>query len=167
MNSEAPHCPSWTGGVAATSIKVAKHRQGADGVVVQMFCSSLNNHPVCADSSCFAIFSLWHSHPSWPGGAMELFPNHSHLHSPRLQLHGTTAPDAANATGSYRQAAPPGFDGIVSWETSAWAYWKHFLNVIFTRRSSGPNPFRGSSAARAVRLSACPTASAGQLVFNT
>src|SRR6185369_13491753 len=49
MNWDGPHCPSWTGGVAATSTKVAKHRQGADGVVVQMFCSSLNNHPVCAD----------------------------------------------------------------------------------------------------------------------
>jgi hypothetical protein len=44
--------------------KVAKHRKGADGVVVQMFCSSLNNHPVCAESGCFAIFFLWHSHPS-------------------------------------------------------------------------------------------------------
>src|SRR6185503_5788768 len=58
MNWDGPHCPSWTGGVAATSTKVAKHRQGADGVVVQMFCSSLNNHPVCADSGCFAIFSF-------------------------------------------------------------------------------------------------------------
>src|SRR6185436_5591381 len=76
MNWDEPHCPSWTGGVAATSIKVAKHRQGADGVVVQMFCSSLNNHPVCADSSCFAIFSLWHSHHSFPGGAMGLIPIH-------------------------------------------------------------------------------------------
>src|SRR6185295_2623943 len=45
MNWDEPHCPSWTGGVAATSTKVAKHRQGADGVVVQMFCSSLNNAP--------------------------------------------------------------------------------------------------------------------------
>jgi hypothetical protein len=25
-------------------------------VVVHMFCSGLNNHPVCADSGCFAIF---------------------------------------------------------------------------------------------------------------
>src|SRR6187549_599127 len=74
------------GGVAATSTKVAKHRQGADGVVVQIFCSSLNNHPVCADSGCFAIFSFWHSHPSCPGGAMGLIPIRSHLHRPRLQL---------------------------------------------------------------------------------
>src|SRR6185295_17949955 len=74
MNWDGLHCPSWTGGVAATSIKVAKHRQGADGVVVQMFCSSLNNHPVCADSGFFAIFSFWHSHPSCPGGAMGLIP---------------------------------------------------------------------------------------------
>src|SRR6187549_2426567 len=72
------------GGVAATSTKVAKHRQGADGVVVQMFCSSLNNHPVCADSGCFAIFSFWHSHPSCPGGAMGLIPIRSQLHRPRL-----------------------------------------------------------------------------------
>src|SRR4030095_13289186 len=85
MNWDEPHCPSWTGGVAATSIKVAKHRQGADGVVVQMFCSSLNNHPVCADSGCFAIFSFWHNHPSCPGGAMGLIPIRSHLHRPRLQ----------------------------------------------------------------------------------
>src|SRR6187549_2156649 len=70
MNWDELHCPSWPGGVAATSTKVAKHRQGADGVVVQMFCSNLNNHPVCADSGCFAIFSFWHSHPSCPGGAM-------------------------------------------------------------------------------------------------
>src|SRR4029453_6581012 len=82
MNWDGPHCPSWTGGVAATSTKVAKQRQGADGVVVQMFCSSLNNHPVCADSGCFAIFSFWHSHPSCPGGAMGLIPIRSHLHRP-------------------------------------------------------------------------------------
>src|SRR6185369_17694367 len=85
MNWDGPHCPSWTGGVAATSTKVAKHRQGADGVVVQMFCSSLNNHPVCADSGCFAIFSFWHSHPSWPGGVMGLIAIHSQLHRPPLQ----------------------------------------------------------------------------------
>src|SRR6185295_8159068 len=85
MNWDGLHCPSWTGGVAATSIKVAKHRQGADGVVVQMFCSSLNNHPVCADSGCFAIFSFWHSHPSCPGGAMGLIPIRSQLHRPLLQ----------------------------------------------------------------------------------
>src|SRR6185436_7393704 len=82
MNWDEPHCPSWSGGVAATSRKVAKHRQGADGVVVQMFCSSLNNHPVCADSGCFAIFSFWHSHPSCPGGAMGLIPIHSQLLCP-------------------------------------------------------------------------------------
>jgi hypothetical protein len=52
--------------------KVAKHRQGADGVVVQTRTKYLINHPVCADSGCFAIFSLWHSHPSWPGGVMAL-----------------------------------------------------------------------------------------------
>jgi hypothetical protein len=59
--------------------KIAKHRKGADGVVVQMFCSNLNNHPVCADSGCFAIFSLWHSHPSCPGGVIALIPIHSQL----------------------------------------------------------------------------------------
>src|SRR4030095_7987258 len=79
MNWDGPHCPSWTGGVAATSTKVAKHRHGADGVVVQMFCSSLNNHPVCAGSGCFAIFSYWHSHPSCPGGAMELSSQFIHI----------------------------------------------------------------------------------------
>src|SRR4030095_4907646 len=82
MNWDGPHCPSWTGGVAATSTKVAKHRQGADGVGVQMVCSSLNNHPVCADCGCFAVFSFWHSHPSCPGGAMGLIPIRSHLHRP-------------------------------------------------------------------------------------
>src|SRR6185295_4361068 len=86
MNWDGPHCPSWTGGVAATSIKVAKHRLGADGVVVQIFCSSLNNHPVCADSGSFAIFSFWHSHPSCPGGAMGLNPIRSHLHRPPLHF---------------------------------------------------------------------------------
>src|SRR6185436_9107778 len=85
MNWDGPHCPSWSGGVAATSIKVAKHQKGADGVVVQMFCSSLNNHPVCADSGCCAIFSFWHSHPSCPGGAMGTIPIRSQLHRPPLQ----------------------------------------------------------------------------------
>src|SRR6185295_7120478 len=101
MNWDGLHCPSWTGGVAATSIKVAKHRQGADGVVVQMFCSSLNNHPVCADSGCFAIFSFWHSHPSCPGGAMGLTPIRSQLYGPRLQLQTSAKGTVdANAAGN-------------------------------------------------------------------
>jgi hypothetical protein len=33
-------------------------------VVVQIFCSSLNNHPVCAVEVASRLFSLWRSHPS-------------------------------------------------------------------------------------------------------
>src|SRR3954469_5917478 len=41
---------TWPETSNATAKKVGKHRYGAD--------SSVNNHPVCADSGCFAIFSL-------------------------------------------------------------------------------------------------------------
>jgi hypothetical protein len=61
MNWVECHRPSWTGGVARSA-----------GVVVQKLCSSLNNHPVCADSGCFAMFFLLHSHPSCPGGVILL-----------------------------------------------------------------------------------------------
>jgi hypothetical protein len=39
------HCPSWTGGAARRA-----------GVVVQMICSRLINHPVCADSGASQYF---------------------------------------------------------------------------------------------------------------
>jgi hypothetical protein len=47
MNWDDCHCPSWTGGVAVPKRKYREATTvGTDGVVVQMFRSSLNNHPV-------------------------------------------------------------------------------------------------------------------------
>jgi hypothetical protein len=59
MNWDERHHPSWTGGVAVPKRKYCEATTvGTDGVVVQIFCSSLNNHPVRSLSMLRDVFDV-------------------------------------------------------------------------------------------------------------
>jgi len=50
-------CPSWPGGVDATSRGISRSSfDGADGVVVQEMFSNLSHHPVCAALDASHLF---------------------------------------------------------------------------------------------------------------
>jgi hypothetical protein len=62
------HRPSWTGGVAVPKRKYCEATTvGTDGVVVQKFCSSLNNHPVRSLSMLRDFFDVAATPPGQEG----------------------------------------------------------------------------------------------------